>query len=150
MDPSPHTSTSRPQDVIQVIGVPRPSPFFLPLPGIILNENQKTKNGRGLETRLVRSSKQKHLKIHLGTYAPDLYLPCHTQIWLFNVHKLSMKYLQLKHYELRTFPWRVHKMKYLTPMNGIYAQAGFHNGQASYLSMKVLVFCRTWAYTIFF
>jgi len=26
--PSPHTSTSRPPDVIHVIGVPRPSPLF--------------------------------------------------------------------------------------------------------------------------
>ena len=45
-------STSRLPDVIHMIGVPRPSPFFAPLPCIILNENRRTKNGGGLGTRL--------------------------------------------------------------------------------------------------
>ena len=52
MGNAPHTSTSRPPDVIHVIGVPRPSPFFAPLPCTILNKNQRTKNGGGLGTRL--------------------------------------------------------------------------------------------------
>jgi len=43
MGNTPHTSTSRPPDVIHVIGVPRPSPFFTPLSCIILNENRRTK-----------------------------------------------------------------------------------------------------------
>ena len=48
------TSTSRPPDVIHVVSVPRPSPFFaaLPPPCIILNANRRTKNGVGLGTRL--------------------------------------------------------------------------------------------------
>ena len=37
-------------------------------------------------------------------------------------------------------PWRVHEAKYMTPTNGTYSYAGFHNGQASSLNMKVLVF----------
>ena len=51
---SPFTSTSFPQDVIYVISVPRPSPFFavLPLLCIILNANQGTKNGGRLGMRL--------------------------------------------------------------------------------------------------
>ena len=53
--PLPPTSTSRPPDVIHVVSVPRPSPFFaaLPPPCIILNANRRTKkNGVGLGTRL--------------------------------------------------------------------------------------------------
>ena len=48
VDPfSPPTSTSPPPDVIHVIGVPRPSPFFSvpPFLCIILNTNQRTKKG---------------------------------------------------------------------------------------------------------
>ena len=52
MGNAPHTSTSCPPDVIHVIGVPRPSPFFAPLPCTILNKNRRTKNGGGLGTRL--------------------------------------------------------------------------------------------------
>ena len=50
----PPTSTLRPPDVIHMTSVPRPSPFFalfLP-PCIILNANQRTKNGVGLGMRL--------------------------------------------------------------------------------------------------
>ena len=52
--PLPTFSTSRPPDVIYVIGVPRPSPVFraLPISCIILNKNRRTKNGGGLGTRL--------------------------------------------------------------------------------------------------
>ena len=48
VDPSPPVSASRPPDVIHVIDVPRPSPFFaaLLLPCIIWNENRRTKLGR--------------------------------------------------------------------------------------------------------
>ena len=44
-------STSCPPDVIHVIGVPRPSPFFatLPLPCILLNANWRTKTGEAWE-----------------------------------------------------------------------------------------------------
>ena len=38
---------------------------------------------------------------------------------------------------LRTNPWQVHRAKYLT---NIYSHTGFHNCQASYFNMKVLVF----------
>ena len=55
MDNAPHTSTSRPSDVIHVIDVPRPSPFFAPLPRVILNENRRTKNGGGPGMKLVLS-----------------------------------------------------------------------------------------------
>ena len=53
VDPSPHTSTSNPPNVIHMIGVPRPSPFFTALI-LILNANWRTKNGRGLGMRLVQ------------------------------------------------------------------------------------------------
>ena len=45
MGNAPPTSTSRPPNVVHVIGVPRPSPFFcaLPLSCIILNASQGTK-----------------------------------------------------------------------------------------------------------
>ena len=50
--PSPASSTSCPPDVIHVISVPKPSPFFaaLLLPGIIVNICQKAKNGGDLAT----------------------------------------------------------------------------------------------------
>ena len=38
--------------IIHVIGVSRCSPFFVPLPCIIVNKNRRTKNGGGLGTRL--------------------------------------------------------------------------------------------------
>ena len=51
------TSTLCPPDVINVIGIPRPLPFYffaaLPLPYIILNTNRRTKNGGGMGTRLI-------------------------------------------------------------------------------------------------
>ena len=52
--PLPPTFTLLPPDIIHVIGVLRPSPFFtaLPLPCIIMNVNQRTKNGGGLGTTL--------------------------------------------------------------------------------------------------
>ena len=52
--PPPPTSTSHPPDVIHVMCVPRPSQFFaaLQLPCIMLNANQRTKNGRGMGTGL--------------------------------------------------------------------------------------------------
>ena len=61
----PPTSTSRRPDVIHVIGVPRPSPFFaaLPLPCIILNTNQRTKNAGGLGTRLLHSGNSPSLSM---------------------------------------------------------------------------------------
>ena len=42
-------STSHPPDVIYVMGVFKPTPFFaaLPLPCIILNANRRTKKKRG-------------------------------------------------------------------------------------------------------
>ena len=69
VDPSPPTSTSRPPDIIHVIGVPRPSPFFhvLPLLCIILNANRRTKKkGGGLWTRLVDNVNLKW-KLHFQT-----------------------------------------------------------------------------------
>ena len=44
-------STSRPPDIIHLIGVPRPSLFLaaLPLPCIILDANQRTKMGEAWE-----------------------------------------------------------------------------------------------------
>ena len=50
--PLPPTSTSCPPDVIHVIGVPRPSPFFTLFCFRVLGENRGTKNGGGLGTRL--------------------------------------------------------------------------------------------------
>ena len=41
---------------------------------------------------------------------------------------------------LRTDPWRVHEAKYLPPTKVTYSHTGFHNGQASYFNMKILVF----------
>ena len=41
---------------------------------------------------------------------------------------------------LRTNPQEVHKANYLPSMKVTYSHTGFHNGQASYFSMKVLVF----------
>ena len=41
---------------------------------------------------------------------------------------------------LKTNPWRVHEVKYLPPTKVTYSHTGFHNGQASYFNMKVLVF----------
>ena len=46
MGNAPHTSTSHPPDIIHVIGVPRPSLFFAPLPCIILNKTEEQKRGR--------------------------------------------------------------------------------------------------------
>ena len=47
------TSTSCPPDIVHMVSVPRPSPFFVALPPpctyIMLNANQRTKNVRGLE-----------------------------------------------------------------------------------------------------
>ena len=40
--------------------------------------------------------------------------------------------------KMRTNPWQVHKVKYLPPTNWTFAHTGFHNGQVSYLSTKVL------------
>ena len=56
--PLPPMSTSHLPDVIHVIGVSRPSPFFaaLPLLCIILNANRRTKWGRDLGMRLVKSN----------------------------------------------------------------------------------------------
>ena len=51
--PPPPMSTLHPPDIIHVRDVPRPSLFHaLPSPCIILNANQRTKNGVGLGTRL--------------------------------------------------------------------------------------------------
>ena len=41
---------------------------------------------------------------------------------------------------LRTNPRQVHEAKYLLPRKMTYSHTGLHNGQASYFSMKVLVF----------
>jgi len=49
--PLPPTSTSHPPDIIHVISVPRPSPFFTLFRFRVL-ENRRTKNGGGLGTRL--------------------------------------------------------------------------------------------------
>jgi len=54
VDPSPHTSTSRPPDVIHVTGVPRPSPFFALFRFRVLywTKTEEQKTGGGLGTRL--------------------------------------------------------------------------------------------------
>ena len=44
VDPSPPTSTLRPPDVIHVIGVPRPSPFFALFRFCVLYTERKPKN----------------------------------------------------------------------------------------------------------
>ena len=56
-DPSPPTSTSCPPDVIHVIGVPRPSPFFMLFCFCVLYWTQtEEKNGGGLGMRLTKAS----------------------------------------------------------------------------------------------
>ena len=50
--------------------------------------------------------------------------------------------------KLRTTQWQVHKVKYLPLTEVIYSHTGFHNGQASYFNMKVLVFAEP-GHTIF-
>ena len=49
-------------------------------------------------------------------------------------------YLSLR---LKTNPQQVHEAKYSPPTNGTYSHTGFHNSQASYLNMKVLVFAES-------
>ena len=50
---------------------------------------------------------------------------------------VTIEVLTVQALRLRTNPWRVHEVKYLTLTNGTYGHTVFHNGQASY---KVLFF----------
>ena len=57
--PLPPTSTSRPPDIIHVIGVPRPSPGFFLRSSVAVHYTErkpKNENGGGLGTRLVLDS----------------------------------------------------------------------------------------------
>ena len=51
-------------------------------------------------------------------------------------------YLSLR---LKTNPWQVHEAQYSPPTNGTYSHTGFHNGQASYLNMKVHLYLQNLA-----
>ena len=63
-----------------------------------------------------------------------------TQLWQGSWKQLSLKYQWVQVLRLRTNPWRVHEVKYLPPMKVAYSHTGFNDDQASYFSMKVLVF----------
>ena len=51
---------------------------------------------------------------------------------------------------LSTNPQRVHEAKYLPTTKVTYGHAGFHNDQASYFNMKVLVFAEPGHMQFFF
>ena len=60
--PLPPKSNLHPPDIIHVISVPSPSPFFtvLPLPCIILNANQRTKVGEAWEWGYMQTTNWAH------------------------------------------------------------------------------------------
>ena len=82
MGNAPHTSTLRPPDVIHVIGVPRPSSFFAPLPCIVMElywtKTEERKRGRpGNEARY-----------NLRSFVKENWESCQDLIFVLNIHSL--------------------------------------------------------------
>ena len=69
----------------------------------------------------------------LHTLSFSLSLTGPTQVWSSTWKQSSFKYLQFKRWELT-------HGECMPSMNETYAHTSFHNGQASYINMKVFVF----------
>ena len=76
--PLPPKSNLHPPDIIHVISVPSPSPFFtvLPLPCIILNANQRTKVGEAWEWGYMQTTNWAHQICKVVTVCSPVKLFC--------------------------------------------------------------------------